>query len=90
MMKFDFLFGVFLGSLILRNSDNLSKTLQHKTLSAAEGQRIAKFTVNVLQRMHSDEQFTAFYQRVIQEQARFGVAEPYLPRKRCVPQGLVV
>ena len=48
MMKFDFLFGVCLGSLILHNSDNLSKTLQHQTLSAAEGQRIAKLTVSVL------------------------------------------
>jgi hypothetical protein len=38
---FDFLFGVFLGELILRHSDNLSKTLQQKTLSAAEGQQLA-------------------------------------------------
>lgn len=86
MMKFDFLFGVCLGSLILRHSDNLSKTLQHKTLSAAEGQRIAKLTVSVLQKMRSDEQFTAFYQRVIQEQTRFGVTDPCLPRKRHAPQ----
>lgn len=86
MMTFDFLFGVLLGSLILRHSDNLSKTLQHKTMSAAEGQHIAKLTVSVLQKMRSDEQFAAFYQRVIQEQTRFGVAEPSLPRKRRAPQ----
>lgn len=86
MMKFDFLFGICLGSIVLRNSDNLSKTLQHKTLSAAEGQRIAKLTLSVLQKMRSDEQFTSFYQRVIQEQTRFGVADPCLPRKRRAPQ----
>ena len=86
MMKFDFLFGVFLGSLILRHSDNLSKTLQHKALPASKGQRIAKLTLSVVQKMRSDEQFAAFYQRVIQEQARFGVADPCLPRKRRVPQ----
>ena len=86
MMKFDFLFGVCLGSLILRHSDNLSKTLQHKTLSAAEGQRIAKLTISVLQKMRTDEQFALFYQRVIQEQTRFGVADPCLPRKRRAPQ----
>ena len=86
MMKFNFLFGVFLGSLILRHSDNLSKTLQHKALPAAEGQRIAKLTLSVLQKMRSDEQFAAFYQWVIQEQARFGVSDPCLPRKRHAPQ----
>ena len=86
MIKFDFLFGVCLGSLILRNSDNLSKTLQHKTISAAEGQHIAKLTLSVLQKMRSAEQFVAFYQRVIQEQTRFGVADPCLPRKRHAPQ----
>ena len=86
MMKFDFLFGVCLGSLILRHSDNLSKTLQHKTLSAAEGQRIAKLTVSVLQKICSDDNVAAFYQRVIQEQTRFGVADPCVPRKRRAPQ----
>ena len=44
-MKFDFFFGVSLGALILRHSDNLSKSLRHKTLSAAEGQHIAKLTL---------------------------------------------
>jgi len=37
MGKFDFLFGVSLGALILFHSDNLSKMLQHKSMSAAEG-----------------------------------------------------
>ena len=49
MHSFDFLFGVFLCELILRHSDNLSKTLQQKTLSAAEGEQIARLTVEVLQ-----------------------------------------
>jgi hypothetical protein len=68
MKKFDFLFGVFLGSLILRHSDNLSISLQVKTLSAAEGQHIAKLSIAVLKKLRSDEQFTAFYQRVLIEQ----------------------
>ena len=37
MHTFDFLYGMFLGELILRHTDNLSKTLQHKSLSAGEG-----------------------------------------------------
>ena len=35
---FNYLFGVLLGEVILRNTDNLSCTLQHQYLSAAEGQ----------------------------------------------------
>ena len=85
MMKFD-LFGVVLGSFILRHSDNLSKTMQHKALTASEGQRIAKLTLSVLQKMRSEEQFAVIYQWVLQEQARFGVADPCLPRKWRAPQ----
>ena len=86
MTKFDFFFGVQLGSLILRHSDNLSSTLQHESLSAAEGHRIAMLTVAVLQKIRTDENFTAFYQRVLAEQSRLGVDDPCLPRKRRFPQ----
>ena len=44
MHSFDFLYGVSLGALILNHSDNLSKTLQHVNISAAEGQHLAKLT----------------------------------------------
>ena len=33
MLTFNFLFGVSLGSLILRHSDNLNKSLQHEHVS---------------------------------------------------------
>ena len=84
-MKFDFFFGVSLGALILRHSDNLSKSLRHKTLSAAEGQHIAKLTLSVLQKMRCDEQFASFYQLVTQQQPQLGVSDPSLPRKRRAP-----
>lgn len=39
MMKtFDFVFGTVLGEAVLRHADNLSRTLQDKKISAAEGQ----------------------------------------------------
>eukprot|EP00117_Sycon_ciliatum_P039495 scpid76784/ scgid29186/ len=41
MHKFEFLFGVSIGSCLLRHTDNLSRSLQQKSLSAAEGQRLA-------------------------------------------------
>ena len=36
---FQFFFGVFLGNLLLKHSDNLSKTLQSPKISASEGQQ---------------------------------------------------
>ena len=48
MSTFYFLFGVSLGALILTHSDNLSKTLQHQFISVAEGQHIARLTLDVL------------------------------------------
>ena len=60
MLKFEFLFGVRLGALILRHSDNLSSTLQHKNMSAAEGQRLAQLSLSVLKKMRCDEDFRLF------------------------------
>ena len=42
MNTFDFLFGCLLGKIILKQTDNLSKSLQSPTLSAAECQEIAE------------------------------------------------
>lgn len=62
---FDFLFGVSLGNLLLRHTDNLSKTLQHKSLSAAEGQRVAQLTLDVLQSLRNEDHFKNFYAHVL-------------------------
>ena len=85
MEQFDFLFGLLLASLLLRHSDNLSKALQHKSLSAAEGQHTAKLTVDVLKSLRNDEQFTLFYEKAITYQTRLHVNPPTLPRKRRAP-----
>ena len=46
MKSFDFFFGVMLGEMLLRQSDNLSKALQASHMSAAEVQAVASMTVN--------------------------------------------
>jgi len=46
MINFDFYFGVYLGEMVLRHTDNLSKTLQKKELSAAEGQQVSNLHCN--------------------------------------------
>ena len=80
MLSFDFLFGISLGSLILRHSDNLSKSLQHESLSAAEGQELANLRIKVLQSLRNSDQFKLFYERVLQDQSRFAINSPALPR----------
>lgn len=86
MLRCNFLFGVSLGNLLLRHTDNLSISLQEKSLSAAEGQRLAKLTLDVLISLRDENNFKSFYARVISDHVRFQVDAPTLPRKRKVPQ----
>ena len=48
MTSFEYLFGTLLGECILRNIDNLSKTLQNPEMSAAEAQDVVKLTALTL------------------------------------------
>ena len=59
------LFGLSLGTLILTHSDNPSKTLLHQFMSAAEGQHVARSTLDVLKSIRQPENFYHFYQRVL-------------------------
>ena len=86
ILSFEFLFGISLGALILSHSDNLSKTLQHVSLSAAEGQHMAKLTLQVLKSIRQADKFDLFYQRVLVDQQRFKVNPPILPQKRRAPR----
>ena len=60
MLSFEFLFDVSLGALILSYSNNLSKTLQHVSLSAAKRQHMAKLTLQVLKSIHQADKFDLF------------------------------
>ena len=85
MTKFDFLFGVILGSRILRLVDNLSCTLQKKELSAAEGQVAANVTIKVISALRTDEEFDIFWQNVVKKSETVDVSKPRMPRKRKAP-----
>ena len=54
MSTYDFVFGLAFGERILKHTDNLSKTLQHKELSATEGQEVADLSVRTLERMRNE------------------------------------
>ena len=64
MSKFDFLFGIVLGQLILGHSDNLSKTLQKKTCSAAEGQDVAYMVIKTLQGIWTEQSFDLLWAKL--------------------------
>ena len=84
MTKFDLLFGLQLCERILCITDNLSKTLQKQSLSAAEGQHLAGLTVLTLKGMRSEEMFNLFFESLNKVIERIGVDGPALPRKRNV------
>ena len=64
MKTFNFVYGAILGEMILRHADNLSSTLQHKSMSAAEGQQVALMTVQAMKSIHTDESFDSFWSKV--------------------------
>ena len=65
MSKFNVLFSLKLCVRILKITDNLSKTLQKNSLSAAEGQNVTKLTVTTLKKMRADEDFYLFFKLVL-------------------------
>ena len=55
MSQYNLLFGLILCERILKITDNLSRTLQKQSLSAAEAQYVATLTVKTLKDMRTDE-----------------------------------
>lgn len=86
MRSFEFFFGSMLGELVLTHTDNLSKTLQHTSMSAAEGQQVTAMTVATLNSVRSDERFDQFWEVVTKKADKLGVNEPRLPRRRKLPR----
>ena len=90
MLTFNFLFGISLGTLILQHSDNLRKSLQHDTNTAAEWQQLAKLTIDLLKFIHKEDKFKGFYDRVLLHQSEFDIEVPILSRKRHASQRLQI
>lgn len=88
MGKFNFFWGESLGHLILRHSDNLNRTLQHRNLSAAEGQNVAAMAVTTLESLRTEDNFKLFFDRVTSSAAELDIDEPCLPRQRKTPRRL--
>ena len=65
--------------------NNLSRSLQSKTLSACKGQKLVNITLATLQSIRSDQCFDLFWQYVESRQSIVDVSPPELPRRRKVP-----
>ena len=85
MKTFNYLYGVLLGKVIFRNTDNLSRTLQHQHLSAAEGQNVASLTVKTLEKIRTDDAFVLFWKKAGLVRSQHNVSEPEQPRRRKTP-----
>ena len=59
MKSFNYFFALVLGEILLRHTNNLSRTLQ-KNISASEGQLVANMTRRTLQSMRNGQQFDLF------------------------------
>ena len=81
MTSFWFFFGLVLGELLLRHTDNLSHTLQKDHTLAAEGQLIASMTTTALLKMRNDKDFGLFWKKVTAMAIEHNVEEPKLPRQ---------
>ena len=88
MQRFEFFFGVSLGFLILKHTDNLSRALQKEDISAAEGKTIADMTVSTLKSLRSDSCSDLFWQKTTASAEAEHVNPPSLPRQRKVPRRL--
>ena len=88
MYNYSVLFGLHLCLTILRLADNLSRTLQKQTLSAADGQAAATLTVRTLEGIRTDEAFNLFFERIELSRRVTETDEAALPRKRKAPKRL--
>ena len=85
MMKFEYFFGISLGLLFLRHSDNLSKTMQKADISAAAGQSATAMVVSTLKSLRNDGSFDLFWQRTTATAEQFDIDKPALPRRCKAP-----
>ena len=88
LRNFDFLYGVMLGEIVLRLADNLSRTLQQKTLSAAEGNKAAMLTCDTLVALRSDNEFDKFWDSVKQKHMKLALMNQFFHENAGLQQGL--
>ena len=85
---FQYLYGIMLSEMIIRHAENLSRSLQHKSLSAEEGQQVAQMTVDTITSLRNDDAFDLMWEKVSRKARSLNVSEPQLPRRKKMPRRL--
>ena len=75
-----------LGQLLFSHSDNLSRTLQKRDISAAGAQGFASMTLKTLEKVRNDADFYLFWLKVTKIANELGVEEPQPPCRRKTPR----
>ena len=83
MKSFNYFFGLVLGEILLRHTDNLSRTLQ-KNISASEGQLVANMTRRTLQSTRNGQQFDLFWEKVKRMAEVMWMILCFLGGRRCL------
>ena len=81
MDTFKYYYAATLAEMVLRHTDNLSKTLQREDISAAQGQQVAELVKKTLESLRADTHASSFWKCVTTKAAKLDVSEPCLPRK---------
>ncbi len=88
MSQFEYFFGIVLGEVILKHTDNLSKTLQNPKLCSSEGLKVANLKKRTLENLRDEKNFDLFWSNILLRQQKLEVGDPVLPRKRRPPAKL--
>ena len=78
---FDYFYGVNLGGMLLRHTDNLSCAIQTSDMSVAECQLVVALTTKTLTKVSTEETFSLFWERCKKAATKLKINEPVLPHK---------
>ena len=81
VVTFDYFFGVNLGGMLLKHSNNLSRTIETLHMPVAECQLVVALTTKALTKVRTEETFSLFWERCNEATTELKINEPVLPRK---------
>ena len=89
METFEYYFWVTITHKILGHSDNFSRSIQSRDLTATDAKYLANCTVETLEKIRNDRDFDLLWNDLNEKADSLDLREPKQPRKRKVPQKLL-
>ena len=82
MKSLKFYFGSQLGERLLGQTDNLSRTLQNRDLSAMDAISLAEVVIKTLEKERSENQFELFWKKINKIKKKLCINDPIVQRKK--------